>query len=292
MTEPPTRTSTASAQERIEERLREREQAQAAAAHLAKLHGAQELRAAVLGLLVPRGSRRALTVWRDETHAWPDAQGVLTHLQALPAASRLPWLETLVLRLRQQPLADRQSTLEATRRLMGARGSVRPLDRLHWLAMRQWLGGAATPAHRASATSDLSRLPASDISAIGRYSAFLSRMVPLDQAKAARHDDGSAARLAREWYDAAMSLWKAHAAVAACEPPDIDALVQALHELQALAWMHRPMIVRNWVIACLPLSPSQRLQDLAADALRLSCVLLDSPMPPELARHFADPAPG
>jgi hypothetical protein len=119
-------------------------------------------------------------------------------------------------------------------------------------------------------------------------------MVPLDQAAppAATHAAAPDAPTAgSKWYDAAMALWQAHTPVGPCEPPGIDALVQALHELQALAWMHRPMIARNWVVAALPLSPARRLQDCAADALRLSCTLLDSPMPPELARHFADPAP-
>ena len=115
-------------------------------------------------------------------------------------------------------------------------------------------------------------------------------MVPLDQAAAAAAT-GEAATAGAVWYDAAMALWRAHTPVAPCEPPGIDSLVQALHELQALAWMHRPMIARNWVVAALPLSPARRLQDCAADALRLSCTLLDSPMPPELAGHFADPAP-
>jgi len=288
----PSLASTLSEQERMAQRLQQREWAQAASEQLSRLHGASELRAAVLALLIPTGSRRALTVWQDETHATSNAQTILTHVGHLPAQARLPWLETLVVRLRQQPLAARQSTLEATRRVMGARGAVRPLDRLHWLAMRQWLGGAPVPPARGSAASDLSRLPQHDVSAIAQYTAFLSRMVPQDQALHALPADAQAQPPGLAWYDAAMALWKPNAKIPACEPPGIDALVHALHELQALAWMHRPMVARGWVVAALPLSRRHGLDDGAADALRLSCSLLDSPMPPELARHFADPPPG
>ena len=38
--------------------------------------------------------------------------------------------------------------------------------------------------------------------------------------------------------------------------------------------------------AALGHSRGARLSDLAADALRLTCGLLDSPLPPELARHY------
>jgi hypothetical protein len=83
-----------------------------------------------------------------------------------------------------------------------------------------------------------------------------------------------------------MARWERHAIVPPCEPPDTDGLVHALQELQALAWMQRPVLARDWVTAALQHSPHGRLTDPAADALRLSCALLDSPLPPELERHY------
>ena len=71
--------------------------------------------------------------------------------------------------------------------------------------------------------------------------------------------------------------------------PGGDALVHALHQLQAMAWMQRPVLVRNWLDAALARRERGRLRDSAADALRLSCALLDSPLPPELARHYIEP---
>ena len=58
-----------------------------------------------------------------------------------------------------------------------------------------------------------------------------------------------------------------------------------------MAWMQRPALVRGWVTAAIQHSRYGRLTDTAADALRLSCALLASPLPPELARHHGAPLP-
>ena len=279
-----------------------REREAAAADHLSRVHGALGLHAAVLALLLPTGSRRAARAWRAETAATPDAAALRAHIDDLSPAARLPWLDVLLLRMRGQALAARQALLESTRRVMAARGVVRPLDRLHWLLMRQRLGEASAATVHAAAQADLSRLPPSDVLAVARYSAFLSRMVPVEVAAEAAAEslvgepaDGPAARLAPEtgaapagvvWYATVMARWERHTPIPPCQPPDTDGLVHALQELQALAWMQRPVLARDWVTAALKHSPRGRFTDVSADALRLSCALLDSPLPPELERHF------
>ncbi len=255
---------------------------------LARLNGALELQAAVLALLLPRGSQRALRAWQIETTGAPDAEAARVQVDALSGPSRLPMFEQLVSRLRGQSLDTRQTLLEATRRVMGARGVLRPIDRLHWLAMRQRLGSNANAATRAAATAEMSRLPQADVSAIAMFSAFLSRLVPVDASEAAAPTDSSGTAPGVAWYDAVMAPWQARADVPACSPPDTDGLVHALHELQAMAWMQRPVLVRGWVVAAQQASRYGRLGDMAADALRLSCTLLDSPLPPELARHYGE----
>ena len=264
---------------------------QAAADHLSRLNGALELQAAVLALLLPADSQRAARAWRVETEATPNAQGVLEHVKQLPQAARLPWFETLVSRMRGQPQAARQALLESTRRVMAARGVVRPIDRLHWLAMRQRLGEASAAGARVAAAADLSRLPQSDVSAIAMYTAFLSRMVPVDAAQPPQPAGAAPAALGVAWYDTVMAPWQRRATVEPCVPPDTDALVHALQELQALPWMQRPVLVRSWVGAAQQHSRHGRIGDGAADALRLSCSLLDSPLPPELTRHYDAAAP-
>jgi hypothetical protein len=273
------------------ERRQRLELEQAATDHLSRLNGALELQAAVLALLLPTGSQRAARAWRLETDATPNADAVREHVTRLSPAARLPWFEALVSRMRGQAPAARQALLESTRRVMGARGVVRPIDRLHWLAMRQRLGAASLAGGRNAAVTDLSRLPQSDVSAIAVYSAFLSRMVPLDAAPASQPADAAQTTAGVAWYDTVMAPWQRHATVEPCQPPDTDAVVHALQELQVLAWMQRPVLVRGWVGAARQHSPHGRLGDGAADALRLSCALLDSPLPPELARHYGAAGP-
>jgi hypothetical protein len=256
---------------------------------LARLNGALELQAAVLALLLPRGSQRALRAWQIETTGTPDAEAVRAQIDALAGPSRLPMFEQLVSRLRGQAIDTRQALLEATRRVMGARGVLRPIDRLHWLAMRQRLDSNASGGTRAAATAEMSRLPQADVSAIAMFSAFLSRLVPVDASEATTATDAGDTPPGVAWYDAVMAPWQAHTDVPACSPPDTDGLVHALHELQAMAWMQRPVLVRGWVVAARQTSRYGRLGDMAADALRLTCTLLDSPLPPELARHYGEP---
>lgn len=251
--------------------------------HLSRVNGALELQAAVLALLLPPGSGRAARAWEIETDDTPEARALLAYARQLSGRARLPWFETLVSRMRRQPVAARQRLLEATRRVMGARGPVRPIDRLHWLAMRQRLGGGTRVRARA-ATGEPAQPSQSDVLAIASYSAFLSRMVPIDAADAPDQDAPGAA-----WYDVAMAPWRAKGPIPPCVPPHADGLVDALRELQALPWTQRPALVRGWVVAGLTHSLDGRLGDGAADALRLSCSLLDSPLPPELARHYALP---
>ncbi|MEP6874312.1 MAG: hypothetical protein ABI887_08090 [Burkholderiales bacterium] len=255
---------------------------QAAIAQLGRLNGPQELHAAVLALLLPPGSQRALRAWKSECAKLPHIRQVLEWVGQLPANARLPWFETLVSRVGVQPLADRQALLEATRRLMGARGILRPIDRLHWIAMRQRLGESSPAETRTAATSELSQLPESDVAAIASYTAFLARMVPTE---ATALEDAAPTEAGLAWYAGVMAPWEKRATVPPCEPPDTEGLVQALQELQSVAWMQRPALVRGWVGAA---TRHGRLNDTAADALRLSCSLLDSPLPPELARHYGD----
>ena len=259
-----------------------REQHEAAADALGRVNGALELQAALLALMLPAGSLRAGRAWAAEAADSPATQALLAHANHLPANARLPWFESLLSRMRRQPLPARQTLLEATRRVMQARGSVRPIDRLHWLAMRQRLGGNAAVKVKSAASVEMSQLAGDTLQAIASYTAFLSRMVPAEAPDANTPSAGPA------WYDSVMAPWKASDDVPGCLPPDADALVSALQELQVLPWMQRPVLVRGWLDAAVAHSVHRRLGDGAADALRLSCTLLDSPLPPALARHFIE----
>jgi hypothetical protein len=250
---------------------------------LSVVNDATGLRAALLALLVPPGSRRPALAWQVETAGNPQAPALRAEVNELATVDRLPWFEKLLVRMARQPLIERQLLLEAARRIMRARGAAWPIDTLHWLLMRQRLGDQGTLAAPAAAELPFSQLPEDDVHAIARYSAFLARLVP----SAIIDQKGHAA-----WYAAVMGAWQGRVPVPPCDPaPDADGLVQALRQLQSLPWLQRPLIVRAWVGAAFKHSSEGRLAPEAADALRMSCTLLDSPMPPELAAHYIQGPP-
>ena len=244
---------------------------------LGRVHGPGELRAVLLALIATPGSQRERRAWRDETKGLSTADALRDEVKKLSAAARLPWLEVLLGRIARAPLHDRQDVVEAARRVMAADGQVRPIDRLHWLALRHRLGEVRPPSPSASASNDLADLPESALLQVARLTAFLSRLVPDGEL-----ETGTA------WYQAVMKRWVRGAIVPAPELPDADEVAHALGVVQGLPWMLRPVLVRAWLEAALAASPMNRLSDGAADALRLAGLLLDSPMPPELARHYIE----
>ena len=250
---------------------------QVAALRLAQVHGAGELHAALLALLLPRGSRRAARAWAIETADTPSRAGLREQAASLSGAARLPWFDRLLARMARQPIATRQDLLKAMRRIMGARGVVRPIDRLHWLAMRRGLGEVPPLVARPEVDADVSEWLETDVLALAVYTAFLARMVAEDL-----QDDSAAQR----WYESVMALWQPHSGTPPFDTPDAENVFDALGRLQTLSWMQRPVVMRSWVVSALKANGGVRLGDAAADALRLTGILLDTPMPPELARHY------
>jgi hypothetical protein len=277
------------------ERAERAEHERSAAEHLARVHGTHELHATLLALLLPPGSKRALVSWRIDTEDAVNAQALLDDVGSLSAAARLPWFERLLVRMAGTPLAARKTLLECTRRLMSARGRVRPIDRLHWLVMRQRLGETAHFGARTGADGDISQLQESAVMAIAAYTAFLARMVPGPQGIIGTSNPNATAKEvaadnAAAWYATVMAPWQHRADVPPCQVPTVDTLVHSLHGLRALPWLQRPVVVRGWVGAAAQHSRHRRLDDTAADALRLSCTLLDSPLPPALSEHYSQAA--
>jgi hypothetical protein len=78
--------------------------------------------------------------------------------------------------------------------------------------------------------------------------------------------------------------------------PDGDQLVQAIVDVRTLSWMQRPVLVRTWVDSAIAVArrhrsgsdPRVELPYEAAEALRLASRLLDTPLPPALARCFIE----
>lgn len=244
---------------------------------LSRSRGPGELHAAILALLLP-DSQRASRAFELETQGNARAPAMREAVAALPPAARLPWLERLVDTMSLHSNADRQALLESTRRLMGARGGTQPIDRLHWLAMRQRLGSRPTFG-AGTADADLTKFLDAAVLSAATFAAHLARIVPSED-----ETEG------RAWFDAATAPWKVRFLIGAMPSPDGDALVEALQGVQSLGWMQRPVLARHWVDAAVAASPEGVLRDPCADALRMTCALIDSPLPPALERHYATAA--
>jgi hypothetical protein len=246
---------------------------------LQRVHGPDGMKSALLALLLVPGQPTRLRAWREEVPPSSESDSILGDTERLGSAARLPWFELLLARLGSTPLNDRQELLRAARRVLTAAHPGLPMDRLMWLAMRRHFGENPFGLVHAPADADIGQLPAADMQHVAHYTAHLARMVP---------DDEPTGEAGRDWYTAVMSRWLPVEAVPAWHRPDVDELVRALTGLQALSWMQRPQLVRAWVSEALPPGRPGPLPQVAADALRLSCLLMDSPMPPELARQYLE----
>lgn len=257
---------------------------------LSRVHGPGERKAVILSLIMTPRSHREKTAWREETAVLADAEALREATRALTRLTRLPVLEALLRETALAPLEERRDLLAGARRVMSADGHVRALDRLHWLAMRHLLGqGADKPAIQPAGLreNDLSNLTDAMRQDVATFTSFLARLVPAIEPGS--HMVGA---LGADWHrGVAATLWPAGDAPP-CKVPDTDALVAALRGVQRLSWMLRPQLVRLWVTEALTRSPSGWLSIEAADALRLTGVLLDVPLPPALAACFLEWAHG
>jgi len=246
--------------------------------------GPGQLHAAVMALLLTPGRAREMAVWRDECRHTVGAKELRNELMKLDWTERWPWLECFVGRVAKGPLDKRQLLLRAVRRLIAADGRTLAIDRLRWLAIRHALGDVRALARPAAAEVELEGLATETALQIGRLGAFLSRIVPAPEIDL--DVVSGAATSGERWWREVMQPWPD--AGATRDMPDANALVSALHGVQALPWMLRPVLVRRWVDAAVALSPAGRLAPPAAEALRIAARLLDCPLPPAVAARFVE----
>ena len=243
-------------------------------------------RAAVLALMVMPGSALERQAWRALVSPLtpPQAAQLFDDLSQLWASQRLPWFEHFARRLAPGPVAQRQELIGAARGLLTADGVVSSMDQLRWIALRHLLAGSAV-APPAAAATEFETLDRQQVHAICVYCGFLSTLVPTTEI---HFDPTGYGSVNQDWYDSVTAPWIDHADVPARQGYDIDAALRALRELQAMPWLLRPMLVRSWFDAARSLTDGPALHADAADALRLSCVLLDSPVPPELGEQYIE----
>jgi hypothetical protein len=255
---------------------------------LVRLHALQtpeQWQAATLALmLVPPDSTHEREAWFEETRSISDAERLLDDVLALPQPHRLPWFENFARLLAPGPVEPRHELISAARRVMTADGIVTQMDQLRWVALRHLLAGSAVspPAPAETTLADLDDAQALKVCV---FSAFLSHMVPAPELNVdlTGHESTS-----QSWYYIAIAPYCERLELPSRERTDIDATLRALRVLQTLPWLLRPVLVRGWFDAARELTEGPALHPVAADALRLTCTLLDSPMPPELAHQYVE----
>lgn len=256
-------------------------------ARLAALDDPHAWQAAAMALLVTAHSRRERAAWADFAQGLPDAERLYEDVALLPSPHRLPWLEHFARALAPCEVPMRHGLIGAARRMMTADGLVSRMDQLRWIALRHLLAGSAV-APPAPAGAGLDALDSGQVHCVCLYAAFLSHLVPAPELTL---DLSGHERVGQGWYDAVVATWYDQGEVPAREGHDIDATLRALRVLQTLPWLLRPVLVRGWFDAARALTDGPALHHDAADALRLSCVLLDSPVPPELAQQYIEVDP-
>jgi hypothetical protein len=257
-------------------------------ARLAALAAPTACQAALLALMVRPASRRERAAFADLTVDLPETAHILDDVLALPRAAKLPWFEHFARQLAPGPVEQRHDVIDDARRIMAADGKVSPLDKLRWIALRHLLAGNVASS-RVASDEELATLHEWAVRQACIYNAFLSQLVPAPELTL---DVSDGAALGAIWYDKVTAVWQDRPGIV---PPraqyDIDATLGALRALQGLPWMLRPVLVRAWFEAARELTDGPALHPDAADALRLTCVLLDSPLPPELGRQYMEVEP-
>lgn len=251
------------------------------------LHEPTQWQAAILALMLAPGSRRERALWLDEWYHVPNAVQILDNVLNLPHTDQLPWFEHFARQLAPGPVELRHEVVGAARRQMVADGMVTQMDQLRWIALRHLLAGSAAAAP-AAAQSELTELDDGYAQKLCLFSAFLSHMVPAPELTL---DLTGFESTSQAWYDSVVAPWQGRFELPPREKHDIDASLRALRTLQTLPWLLRPVLVRRWFDAARELTDGPALHPVAADALRLTCTLLDSPVPPELGRQYIEVEP-
>ena len=256
-------------------------------ARLQALDAPLQWQLAVLAHLLGRDNPRELVVWREAAYGLEGADALLDDILELPHCHRLPWFEHFARLLAPGPVEPRHALIGAARRLMVADGMVTAAEQLQWVALRHLLAGSAV-APPTAAHADLADLENTQAHAVCVFSGFLSQLLPAPELTL---DLDGHEPVGQGWYDSVTAPWEGRFEAPPRERQDIDATLRALRELQALPWLLRPVLVRRWFDAARVLTDGPQLHPASADALRLTCTLLDSPTPPELGRQYTEVIP-
>ncbi len=252
---------------------------------------ASDLQASLLALMVSPDSAAEAKAWRAALQmggsaaqpagepstqpAQAAAHPLLARSWALPEALRQPAFERLLNRCEALPEEERARLRRKALDIARADGRLTLPEVWRCLVLDALLRQHATPlAHEPEHRSLPDRLP--QVLTITRVLARM-RWGSGDDAKAQRHAWRQTVLQGLNLPPAAqhMAQQSLHLDLA-----DTRELAQAARDLRQLSWMQRPMLLKAWVDAEGPWPIA------FSDALRALCLLIDTPMPPQLVAQY------
>lgn len=234
-----------------------------------------DLAAASLSLLVRPGNDAEIQAWRalfaDRNRPQPDR--LLAQAHAMPPSARQSGLERLLTRCAALPLAERSGLRRMAHRIVLADGQLSLAELWRCLLLDHVLDLAHESVLRETHALSLEQC-ADAIHTISAALAWQHRATPVD-----------AKVLARRWSRAtclALELKPPQAAGGVA--PSLAALTMAMRRLARLAPMRRPQLLKTWVtlVGADEQAPAQDLWG----SLRCICLLIDTPMPPDVQARF------
>ncbi len=239
----------------------------------------QELAATTLAFLLPPGDVPQTQVWCDlfGRRAPAGPYRLVRQVQALAPSSHLPAFERLLTRCAALPLAERRLLRRQAHDIVRADGRLSLRELWRCLLLDHVLELARESVLRETHVLSLGACAA----AIGTITDVLAWQQGADGAEAAA--------LARNWRQATeRALELPPQAGLADTPPTSAALRVALRQLARLTPMRRPLLLKTW---CALVSGETRMAARPVwDSLRCICVLIDTPLPPQVQARFDAPA--
>ncbi len=236
-----------------------------------------DLAPATLAMLVRAGDGAGAQAWqalfadRDPARLAHLAAG----LQAVPATQQLPGFERLLTRCAALPLAERESLRRQAHRIVLADGQLSLVEIWRCLLLDHVLGLARESVLRETHARSLAQC-ASAIHVIGATLAWQQRDVP-----------AQAAALAEQWCRQASTALEIGPAPVRLgnAAPVLAAIDSAMQQLARLAPMRRPQLLKTWY--ALVRDDPQPTPQGVWDSLRCICLLIDTPLPPDVQARFA-----
>ena len=235
-----------------------------------------DLAAASLAFLVRQGNDAEIQTWHalfaDRDPKQRDRLLVQAH--ATPPPAHQVGLERLLARCAALPLTERSSLRRMAHRIVLADGHLSLVESWRCLLLDHLLGLAHESVLRETHGHSLEQC-ADAIHAVSAALAWQHRDAPVD-----------ATVLARRWCRAAsLALQLAPPQDAPDAAPSLAALKLAMRRLARLAPMRRPLLLKTWV--ALVGADEQPATQALWDSLRCICLLIDTPMPPDVQARFA-----